>query len=53
MDYHNLSKYLIAMAIGHTLLDRKLLMKNEFLVFEDMMREKYGLVQVAFSGILW
>ena len=42
MDYHNLSRYLIAVAIGHMLLDRKLLRKNEFLVFENMMREKYG-----------
>ena len=31
MEYCNLAKYLLAMAIGHTLLDRKLLKKNEFL----------------------
>lgn len=47
MEYHNLSKYLIAMAIGHALLDRKLLRKNEFLAFENMMREKYDLPQAS------
>ena len=47
MDYHNLSRYLIAVAIGHTLLERKLLRKNEFLVFENMMREKYDLPQAS------
>ena len=53
MDYRNLSNYLIAMAIGHTLLDRKLLRKNEFLAFENVMREKYGLPRTSiFRDIL-
>ena len=47
MDYHNLSRYLIAIALGHTLLDRKILRMNEFVVFENMMREKYGLPQAS------
>ena len=46
-DYHNLSRYLIVMAIVHTLLDRNLLRKNEFLAFENLMREKYGLPQAS------
>lgn len=47
MEYCNLANYLLAMAIGHTLLDRKLLKKNEFLAFENLMREKYGLPQTS------
>ena len=47
MDYHNLSRYLIAVAFGHTLLDRKILRKNEFLLFENLMMEKYGLPPIS------
>ena len=47
MEYSNLAKYLLTMAIGHTLPDRKLLKKNEFLVYENIMREKYGLSQAS------
>ena len=47
MEYCNLAKYLLSMAIGHTLLDRKLLKKNEFLAYENIMREKYGLSRAS------
>ena len=43
MDNKNLSEYLLAMAICHVLIDRKLLRMNEFRIFEKKMCEKYGL----------
>ena len=47
MDMNGLSKYLLAMAICHELIDRKLLRLNEFRIFEKQMCEKYGLPSMS------